>query len=338
MRIGLMYDGFSPFPAALGLIRKADELGLDSVWIAEHILYRDALTPAMAVLGETRRLAVVPTAVSPYARHPVLIAMTLATLAERAPGRVRAVLGTGQPDDLEAIGLEPVRPLRTMKEALRVVRSALAGEAGLGHPGAARGVKERRLDFPPVSPVPLYLAAVGPGMLRLAGKDADGALFSGGCSPAYVRWGVESVREGAREAGKRPEETMIASVVAASLSSDREAAYRVVRRTLAFILRGPHHARSLELSGARLDREALADAVARGDWARAEGLIGDEVIRSHSVSGDEGEFRERLAEFSAAGLDVAVLLLQGSPGDRMRALEAAARMQGESPSRCAGGG
>lgn len=335
MRIGLMYDGFSPFPAALGLIRKADELGLDSVWIAEHIPYRDALTPAMAVLGETRSLAVVPTAVSPYARHPVLIAMTLATLAERAPGRVRAVLGTGQPDDLEAIGLEPVRPLQTMKEALRVVRSALAGEAGLGRPGAARpriqssgarGGKERRLDFPPASPVPLYLAAVGPGMLRLAGKDADGALFSGGCSPAYVRWGAESVREGAREAGKRPEETTIASVVAASLSPDRKAAYRAVRRTLAFILRGPHHARSLELSGARLDREALADAVARGDWAHAEDLISEEVIRKHSVSGDEGEFRERLAEFSAVGLDVAVLLLQGSPGDRMRALEAAARM------------
>ncbi len=325
MRIGVMYDGFSPFPGATGLVRRADELGLDSVWIAEHVPYRDSPGPAMAFLGETRNIAVVPTALSPYTRNPVLIAMALATLAERGPGRVRGVLGTGQPDDLEAIGVKPARPLQTMKEALQVVRSALSGET-LDHRGKVFQAINRRLDFHPVEGVPLYLAAVGPKMLRLAGTHADGAVFSGGCSPAYIRWGSESVAQGAREAGKDPEKSTIASVIVASMSSERETAYRTVRRTLAFILRGPHHNRNRELAGTDLDRKALAQAVSQGDWARAEGLIDDDVVRNHSVAGEEGEFKERLAKFAEAGVDVGVLLLKGSPQDRMRAVETVARM------------
>ncbi|MFQ5914302.1 MAG: LLM class flavin-dependent oxidoreductase [Nitrospinota bacterium] len=325
MRVGIMYDGFSPFPGAIDLVRRADDLGLDSLWIAEHLLYRDAFGPAMAFLGETRHIAVVPTAVSPYARNPVLIAMGLATLAERGPGRVRAVLATGQPDDLKAVGLNPTRPLETMKEALGAVRSALAGEP-LKHRGRDFPVRDRRLGFAPPAPIPLYLAAMGPRMSRLAGNHADGALFSGGSSPAYIRWGAESVAQGARDAGRDPKEAAIASVIVGSMSSERETAYRAVRRTLAFILRGPHHDRNRELAGTKLDRQALAEAVSQGDWARAEGLIDDEVVRNHSVSGDAREFLGRLAEFAEAGLDVAVLLLQGAPEDRMRAVEAAARI------------
>ena len=152
MRVGVMYDGFSPLPGIMDFVRRADDLGLDSVWIAEHIPFRDAFGPAMAFLGETRRIAVVPTAVSPYVRNPAMIAMSLATLAEFAPGRVRVVLGTGQPDDLRAIGVEPARPLRTMKEALSIVRKALAGDS-LAHEGEVFRMEDRRLDFPPPRPL-----------------------------------------------------------------------------------------------------------------------------------------------------------------------------------------
>lgn len=332
MRVGVMYDGFSPLPGIIDFVRRADDLGLDSVWIAEHIPFRDAFGPAMAFLGETRRIAVVPTAVSPYVRNPAMIAMSLATLAEFAPGRVRVVLGTGQPDDLRAIGVEPARPLRTMKEALSIVRKALAGDS-LAHEGEVFRMEDRRLDFPPppASPVPLHLAAVGPNMLRLAGRHADGALFSGGCSPAYIKWGKGIVtggegREDGGKAGKNPQGQAIASVIVASLSSDRNAAYAAVRRALAFILRGEHHDRNRELAGTSLDRQALADAVSRADWDRAEAMIDDDVVRAHSVVGDEAEFADRLGEFGDAGLDYGVLALQGAPEDRLRALEVAARV------------
>ncbi len=325
MRIGVMYDGFSPLPEAMDLVHRADGVGVDSVWIAEHILFRDAFGPAAVFLARTNRISVVPTAVSPYLRNPGLIGMSLATLAELAPDRVRAVLATGQPDDLNALGVQPSRPLRTMEEALSVVRRVLSGDP-LDHEGEIFGMKERALTFPPSPSVPLYLAGVGPKMLRLAGGNADGALLSGGCSPAYIRWGAERMREGESRTGRAPRTAAVGSVIVAALSSSRTSAYDAVRRTLAFILRGAHHERNRELAGTKIDREALADAVSRADWDRAEDMITDDVIRKHAVAGDESEFRERLAEFSEAGLDDAVLLLKGSPDDHLRALDVIAGM------------
>ena len=133
-------------------------------------------------------------------------------------------------------------------------------------------------------------------------------------------------REDGGKAGKNPQGQAIASVIVASLSSDRNAAYAAVRRALAFILRGEHHDRNRELAGTSLDRQALADAVSRADWDRAEAMIDDDVVRAHSVVGDEAEFADRLGEFGDAGLDYGVLALQGASEDRLRALEVAARV------------
>lgn len=325
MRIGIMYDGFSPLSEAIDFVQQADTVGIDSVWIAEHILFRDVFSSAATFLAKTDRITIVPTAVSPYLRNPGLIGMTLASLAELAPNRVKAVLATGQPDDLKALGVKLSRPLRTMEEALFVVRGVLAGDFH-SHEGEIFSIKERMLSFTPSPSIPLYLAGVGPKMLRLAGKNADGALLSGGCSPAYIRWGAERVKEGKSQAGGSSQKVVIGSVIVAALSSRRVSAYDAVRRPLAFILRGAHHDRNRELAGTALNRETLAEAVSCSDWKRAEGMITDDVVRRHSVAGDELEFQDRLVEFSEAGLNDAVLLLKGSPKEHLRALDIIARM------------
>ena len=325
MRIGIMYDGFSPLSETIDFVQQADMVGIDSVWIAEHILFRDAFSSAATLLSKTNRITIVPTAVSPYLRNPGLIGMTLASLAEFAPNRVKAVLATGQPDDLNALGIELSRPLRTMEEALLVVQGVLSG-GFLSHEGEIFSIKERMLSFAPSSPIPLYLAGVGPKMLRLAGKNADGALLSGGCSPAYIRWGAERVKEGKSQTVDSSQQIVIGSVIVAALSSRRISAYDAVRRPLAFILRGTHHDRNRELAGTVIDREALADAVSCSDWKRAEGMITDDVVRRHSVAGDELEFQDRLIEFSEAGLNDAILLLKGSPKEHLRALDIIAGM------------
>src|SRR5204863_265936 len=79
------------------------------------------------------------------------------------------------------------------------------------------------------------------------------------------------------------------------------------RRQLAITLRAGHHATNLRLAGVRLDQEALQRLVGREDWAAAEALIGDEVVRRHTASGTPPQVRERLAAYRAAGLDEIVL-------------------------------
>ena len=80
-----------------------------------------------------------------------------------------------------------------------------------------------------------------------------------------------------------------------------------MRRRLAHVLRGGHHARNLELAGTKLDQSALAHAFAREDWGRVEALITDDVVRRHCASGTPRGALAALADYRAAGLDEIVI-------------------------------
>src|SRR3990167_4336255 len=89
-RLGLCFDGFYSINEMVELARLADEVGMESIWMSDHICFRDSLTSAMAFLATTKRIKVVPVPLSPYSRPPMMSAMALATMEELAPGRVRS--------------------------------------------------------------------------------------------------------------------------------------------------------------------------------------------------------------------------------------------------------
>src|SRR5438128_1596952 len=86
-----------------------------------------------------------------------------------------------------------------------------------------------------------------------------------------------------------------AGLVYAAVATRRDAALGRYRRQLAITLRGDHHARNVALAGGTLDQAVLRQAVADEDWARAEHLITDELVRRHTATGTPEEMRERLA-------------------------------------------
>ncbi|MGH7333381.1 MAG: LLM class flavin-dependent oxidoreductase, partial [Candidatus Rokuibacteriota bacterium] len=75
----------------------------------------------------------------------------------------------------------------------------------------------------------------------------------------------------------------------------------------AITLRGEHHATNLALAGSSLDQEAVRRAMAREDWAGAEALVSDDVVRRHTASGTPAQVRARLAAYQAVGLDDVIL-------------------------------
>jgi 5,10-methylenetetrahydromethanopterin reductase len=153
--------------------------------------------------------------------------------------------------------------------------------------------------------VPIWLAASGPRMLELAGTVADGVLISGGTAPAFVRWSLDHVRRGEAAAGRAVHK---ASLVYAAVDDEARVAHDRLRRRLAFVLRGAHHARNLALAGSTLDQAALADAFARDDWARVDALITDEVMWRHTASGTPAQVRESFAHYrEIGGLDEIVI-------------------------------
>jgi 5,10-methylenetetrahydromethanopterin reductase len=322
MRIGLCFDGFYSIREMLDLACLADEIGMESIWMSDHICFRDSVTSAAAFLAVTSRIRVVPAPLTPYSRNPMITAMAIATMEELAPGRVAASVGTGNPAALAEVGVEVRRPLAIMREYVTLLRALLGGEAVQleGEFFTFRGAK---LAFAPSSAIRLYLTAVKPGMLRLAGEIGDGVLLSAGCAPRYIERCVEEVRRGEARAAKRPGQTEVAGFIATSVAEERREAIEAAKTFLAYIFRNPHHAENVRMGGGRVDHERLAERIARRDWEGAKSLVSDEVVQAHSVSGTPAECRERLKAFVERGLDLPILLPLGSPQARRKAVRLA---------------
>ena len=301
MQIGVSVDGNEPPSLLRALTEAAEAAGAANLWLATHLFNREPIACATAVLAQTHRLGVVLMAMSPYTVHPVYAAMAAATLDELFPGRVQLCFGVGAPGALEAVGITAPHPMETLREAMAVARLLLSGE-----PVTFSGRRYRvsgRLAMG-AHRLPVWLAASGPRMLELAGETADGVVISAGTAPAFIGWCLQSVRRG-EERGTRA--VRKAALVACSVDADAHRAHERVRRRLAYILRGSHHARNLELAGTRLDQSALAEAFARESWQRVDELTGDDVVVRHCASGTPEQAMTMLQAYRDAGLDEIVV-------------------------------
>ncbi|HWP60409.1 MAG TPA: LLM class flavin-dependent oxidoreductase [Candidatus Acidoferrales bacterium] len=322
MRVGLCFDGFYSIREMLELAKLADRAGIESIWMSDHICFRDSVASAAAFLAATEKIRVFAAPLTPYSRHPMITAMAIATMEEMAPGRVGATIGTGNAAALAEIGVKVARPLRIMREYMKLLRQLLSGER-VEFSGEFFTINGATMGFTPSSPVPIYMTAVKPGMLRLAGEIGDGVLLSAGCAPKYIERCVKEIEKGAARAGKTRKDTDVAGFITTSVSDNPREAVEATKMFLAYIFRNPHHAENIRLGGGKVDQEGLAAAVARRDWEAAKTFISDEVAFAHSVTGAPAECRARLQQFVREGLDLPILLPMGTPEARRRAVEMA---------------
>jgi 5,10-methylenetetrahydromethanopterin reductase len=156
----------------------AQDAGFDQVWVSNDLFLRSALVLAATVAARTSRIAVGIGVMNPYSVHPAELAMAAATLQEASGGRFLLGLGAGAEQFLGWAGIPRAAPLATTRTAVVTLRALL------GHPDAdrallpdwARQPAEAALKFPVETPVPVYVGAMGPRMLAMAGTHADGAL------------------------------------------------------------------------------------------------------------------------------------------------------------------
>jgi 5,10-methylenetetrahydromethanopterin reductase len=317
MRLGLCFDGFYSIQEMIELARIADEVGMESIWMSDHLCFRDSLTSCMALLASTKNIKVAPAPMSPYSRHPIISAMAIATLEEFAPGRVIASPGTGNAAALKEAGIESPRPLKTMREYVEILRRFLNGET-VQFKGEMFQINGAKMGFVPARPIEMYLTAVRSRMLQLGGEIGDGVLLSAGCAPGYIERCVADIRVGAAKAGKAPADADVAGFVTASVAEQSREAIDANKLFLAYIFRNAHHAQNIKLGGGKVDQEALAAAVATRDWEAAKQFISDDVVHAHSVAGTAAECRARLEAFVKGGLDLPVLLPMGTQEARKK--------------------
>jgi 5,10-methylenetetrahydromethanopterin reductase len=276
----------------------------------------------MALLAATKKIKVAPAPMSPYSRHPIISAMSIATMEEFAPGRVIASPGTGNAAALKEAGIESPHPLKTMREYVDILRRFLSGEAVVFH-GETFHINGAKMGFAPAQPIQMYITAVRSRMLQLGGEIGDGVLLSAGCAPGYIERCVADIQKGAEKGGKSARDVDIAGFVTASVSENKREAIEANKMFLAYIFRNIHHAENIRLGGAKVDQEALAAAVAKRDWDKAKGYISDEVVHAHSVAGTPAECRKQLEAFIKGGIDLPVLLPMGTQEARKRVIEMA---------------
>ena len=319
MRIGVSFDGFTTTRETLDTARAAVDAGARSLWMAEHLGFREAAVTSMAMLMATEGATVVPTALSPYLWHPTTTAMALATLAETGEGRAAVAVGTGNPLFLEESGRRPVRPVRAMSEFVECIRRLWSGEA-VHFEGEFFQLSGARMAFRPSAPIPIYVAAMGPDMLRLAGRIGDGIVLSAGLSAGHATRSLNRVAEAAEKAGRDPAKLRVASYLYLAVSKDGKGHVEPLRGKLAFLLRNRFLTENVRSSGIEVDQDAIIDAVARRDMATAARLVPDEAVEAFAVGGTPAQCRDRLQAYVDAGIEEPVLCILGGAEERGLAL------------------
>jgi F420-dependent oxidoreductase-like protein len=216
-----------------------DDLGLDSVWVAEA-WGQDAVSVLGLLAGQTERIGLGSGLLQIPARQPTAAAMAATTLDVASGGRFRLGLGVSGPQVSEGwYGVPFVRPLARTREYVEIVRRALAREGPLEYAGdewtlplpEGLGRPLKLLARPVQERIPIYLGAVGPRAIEQAGAIADGWLpFM--LAPDQL----DLISRGAESAGRALEDIDIAPVLPLAVADDVATARDHVRPWLAFYL------------------------------------------------------------------------------------------------------
>jgi F420-dependent oxidoreductase-like protein len=232
---------------AVDLVRRAEALGYESVWVT-HGLGRDSFLVLAAYAAATTRLHLGNGVVPIYPRHPVAMAQAALTLAEMSGGRFTLGVGVSHRASIETMfGLSLAAPLEVMREYVAVLRGAL-GE-GADFEGKHYRVRwSMAVPQRPAAP-PIFLAALSRKMLELAGEIADGVVLWL-CPPDYVRdVAVPALARGRERAGKPLTGFTIAAAVPLAVTDEPAAATSAFRGELVRYASQPFYRAMLAASG-----------------------------------------------------------------------------------------
>lgn len=292
------------------------DLGYTDVWSAE-VNAHDAFTPLVLAAAWQPGLRLAQAIVPVYTRGPALLAQTCASLADVAPGRVAIGLGASSNVIVERWnGLEFERPYHRVRDTLRFLREALTGEK-ITREYDTFSVRGFRLGIRLEHQPPILLAALRPGMLRLAGAEADGAILN---------WlGPNDVRTVAPIVGEGKELAARIFVVA---SDDRDFVMGLGRRMIAEYLNVSVYAAFHEWLGRGDVLRPMWDAWKAGDRAAAVDAIPESVVDELIVHGSPEACAEGVHAYVDAGITTPAPMIIADPETTRTVLRAISARRG----------
>ena len=227
-----------PFQQIIKRAQFCEKYGFDSVLIDDHLLYGtgaaaapEPFTTLAAIAAATRKIRVGIAVTDLVRRHAAIIAQTLATLSNQFPKRLFLGLGAGDPMNQTPFGFSPKHRVSRLEEGLKIIRQLWNSniEKPQDYKGRFFSLNNAYLqagqEKKPIPPI--YLAAFGPRMLRLAGEMADGWVPH--ChTPATYKMDLDTIIGSAHNAGRDFGVFRSAYYTLSSISTNRAEADRNV--------------------------------------------------------------------------------------------------------------
>ena len=282
--------------------RELVDLGYTDVWSSEAD-GADGFTPLALAAAWAPELRLGVAIIPAFTRGPALLAQSVASLADAAPGRF--VMGIGSSSNVIVErwnGIAFDQPYHRTRDVVRFVKQAMTGEK-ITEEYRTFNVKGFKLGIRPAVEPPILVAALREGMLRMAGREGDGAIINW-LSADDVRRVAPIVHEAAAAAGKpRPE---IAARIFVCPSEDADAVRGQARYAIAAYLNVPVYAAFHQWLG-RDELQGMWDHWKEGDRKAALAAIPDSVVDELIIHGSPEACREHVARYVEAGVDTPAL-------------------------------
>jgi probable F420-dependent oxidoreductase len=295
------FDGL-PLHAQREWIEELEQLGYTDVWSSEAN-GSDAFTPLTlaSVWAPSLRLgsAIVPS----FTRGPACMAQSVASLASAAPGRLAFGIGTSSNVIVEGWNGIPFEdPYGRTRDMVRFLRAALAGEK-VTMETPSFNVRSFKLGVRVEEPVPILIAALREGMLKLAGREGDGAI---------INWlGAEDVKTVApvvQAAGDGSPKEVVARIFVAP-SNDADTVRGMGRFAIAAYLNVPVYAQFHEWLGRGEVLAPMWKLWKEGDRKAALEAIPDQVVDDLIVWGTPEACKEKIAAYVENGVTTPALAI-----------------------------
>jgi alkanesulfonate monooxygenase SsuD/methylene tetrahydromethanopterin reductase-like flavin-dependent oxidoreductase (luciferase family) len=280
MKIDIEFNSGAQLPmnAIPDLARAAEAHGFDCAWGGEAN-NKDPTVMLSAIAAVTTRLKVGSAIYHILGRTPATLALQAMGLDELSGGRFLLGIGSSNPTIAKWHGQSFDRPLSRIQEYIEITRAAMRGEK-LNFEGKFFTAQNFKMAFKPSGrSIPIYVAAFGPKMTRLAGRISDGVLINM-ANPTEISRIAAEVKAGAQEAGKDPSKMEIICKIRCSIAPNYGVAREALSHALTYYALADYYRELLGRMGFAEEVEAMRAAWKTGGFHAARGLVTDRMFSS----------------------------------------------------------
>lgn len=300
MRFSLRLNNDLPLSSYKELAHAAETAGFDQFWVSNDLFLRSATVILPMLAQTTTRIEIGSCIFNPYTINPAELAMIAATMDELSGNRFNLGLAAGAKAFLSWVGLAQKRPLTAVRETISTIRLLQSGEPVPQTGRFLQWTDEAFLRFSAPRQTPIYIGAMGPKMLQLAGELGDGVLPL--LFPPEHFFNVRPLLDAgeANRAGNLPP-LDFAACIWVSLANDSEAAKRPLAQKVAYYGASLSPLILSQLGLTKNDFAPIQHALhAERDEAKAVALVDERMLRI-GVVGEPSDVIERLEPLVAAG-------------------------------------